>query len=89
MCLAIPGKIESVSEHEDPLFKRARVNFGGIIKDISLAYVPQARVGEYVIVHVGFAISQIDEKEAEEIFSYLDAIGQAAEQEGPSDPSAA
>ncbi len=79
MCLAIPGKIESINDNDDPLFKRARVNFGGIIKDISLAYVPQARVGEYVIVHVGFAISKVHEEEARKVFEHLREMGELEE----------
>jgi hydrogenase expression/formation protein HypC len=53
-----------------------KVEFGGIAKEVCLAYTPEAVVGDYVIVHVGFAISRVDEREAEEIFSYLDQIGQ-------------
>jgi hydrogenase expression/formation protein HypC len=52
----------------------AKVEFGGIVKEVCLAYTPEAAVGDYVIVHVGFAISRIDEQEAQEIFSYLNAI---------------
>ncbi len=59
----------------------AKVEFGGIRKEICLAYVPEAVVGDYVIVHVGFAISRVDEKEAEEIFSYLEQIGEAEKEE--------
>jgi len=71
MCLAIPGRIESIASGEDPLMRRGRVNFGGIVKEISLAYVPEARVGDYVIVHVGFALSVLDEKEANQVFELL------------------
>lgn len=70
MCLAIPGKIESVSGN-DPLTRMGRVNFGGILKEASLAYVPEAKVGDYVIVHVGFALSKVDEEEAKKVFDYL------------------
>ncbi len=63
MCLAVPGKIVSVTG-EDPLMRMARVSFGGVIKDVSLAYVPEASVGDYVIVHVGFALNKLDEQEA-------------------------
>ena len=59
MCLAVPGKILSVSGDE-PLRRMGRVSFGGIVKDVSLAYVPDAGVDDYVIVHAGFAISQLD-----------------------------
>ena len=70
MCLAIPGKIESISG-DDPLTRMGRVNFGGILKEASLAYVPEAKVGDYVIVHVGFALSRLDEAEAQKVFDYL------------------
>jgi len=64
MCLAVPGKIVSVTGVDDPLMRMARVDFGGIIKEVSLAYVPEAGVGDYVIVHVGFALNKLDEQEA-------------------------
>ena len=70
MCLAIPGKIVSISG-EDPLERCGKIDFGGILKDASLAYVPEAAVGDYVIVHVGFAISRLDEEEALKVFEYL------------------
>jgi hydrogenase expression/formation protein HypC len=67
MCLAIPGKIISISGR-DPLERTGRIDFGGIIKEASLAYVPESVVGDYVIVHVGFALSRVDEEEAGKIF---------------------
>ena len=70
MCLAIPGKIESLSG-DDPITRMGRVNFGGVIKEASLAYVPEAQVGDYVIVHAGFALSRVDEDEAQKVFGYL------------------
>jgi len=70
MCLAIPGKIVSVSG-EDPLERTGKIDFSGILKEASLAYVPEAKVGDYVIVHVGFALSRVDEDEAEKVFEYL------------------
>jgi hydrogenase expression/formation protein HypC len=70
MCLAIPGKILSVAG-DDPLLRTGRVSFGGIVKEVSLAYTPEAGVGDYVIVHVGFAISTLDETEAHRVFDYL------------------
>ena len=79
MCLGIPGKLlEIVEQNALPMGK---VEFGGIVKDVCLAYVPEAEVGDYVLVHVGFAISKIDEQEAQEIFSYIDQIGELAELE--------
>ena len=75
MCLAVPGRITSVTD-DPPLMRRARVEFGGILKDISLAFVPEAAVGDYVLVHVGFAISKINEEEASRVFEYLREIGE-------------
>lgn len=70
MCLAIPGKVETLSG-DDPVTRMGRVNFGGVIKEASLAYVPEAQVGDYVIVHAGFALSKVDEDEAHKVFEYL------------------
>jgi len=74
MCLAIPGQVLSIAG-DDPLMRTGRVDFGGVIKEINFAYVPEVRVGEYVLVHVGFAISVLDEAEAERVFGYLREIG--------------
>jgi hydrogenase expression/formation protein HypC len=60
-----------------------RVSFGGVVKEVNLAYVPQARVGDYVIVHVGFAISTLDEQEARRVFDYLQQIDELAELSEP------
>jgi hydrogenase expression/formation protein HypC len=81
MCLAIPGRIISVNDTADPLKKSGRVDFSGIVKEVSLAYVPDAVVGDYVIVHVGFALQKVDEQEALEVFEYLRQIGELAELE--------
>ena len=70
MCLAIPGKVTSISG-EDPLLRSGKVDFGGVLKEVSLAYVPEVNVGDYVIVHVGFALSRVDEAEANQVFEYL------------------
>jgi hydrogenase expression/formation protein HypC len=70
MCLAVPGKIVSVSG-EDPLERTGKIDFGGIFKEASLAYVPEAKPGDYVIVHVGFAISRLDEEEALKVLEYF------------------
>jgi len=74
MCLAVPGKVLSV-EGDDPLLRTGRVSFNGVIKQVSLTCAPEARVGDYVLVHVGLAISVIDAREAEETFRYLQAMG--------------
>ncbi len=63
MCLAIPGQIQRIEEGE---LRNGRVSFGGMVKDVCLAFVPEAQVGDYVIVHVGFAISKVDETAARE-----------------------
>ena len=73
MCLAVPGKIVSISG-EKPLLKKGKINFGGIIKEVSLAYVPQASVGDYVIVHVGFALTILDEEAAEKSLEEFDDL---------------
>jgi hydrogenase expression/formation protein HypC len=70
MCLAIPGKITSISG-DDPLMRTGKVDFGGVLREVSLAYVPEVKVGDYVIVHVGFALSRVDEAEANQVFEYL------------------
>lgn len=70
MCLAVPGKIISI-EGDDPLLRLGKVSFGGIVKEVNLAYVPEAKIDDYVLVHVGFAINTIDEEEAQKIFQYL------------------
>jgi hydrogenase expression/formation protein HypC len=80
MCLAIPGKIISI-EGTDPVFRCGKVSFGGVLKNINLAYVPEAKIGDYVLVHVGFAISTIDEAEAQQTFEYLQKMGELAELE--------
>ena len=83
MCLAIPGKIEKILNSDaDPLSVTGKVNFGGILKEVSLAYVPEARLGDYVIVHVGFAIAIVQEEEAKKVFSYLEKMGELEELHG-------
>ena len=64
---------------DDPLTRMGRVDFGGVIKEASLAYVPEANVGDYVIVHVGFALSKVDEDEAQKVFEYLKEMDELAE----------
>jgi hydrogenase expression/formation protein HypC len=73
MCLAVPGRIVSISG-DDPLIRVGRVDFGGVAKEINLAFVPEARLGEYVLVHVGFALTVIDEAEAERVLVCLREI---------------
>jgi hydrogenase expression/formation protein HypC len=77
MCLGIPGKLLEI--HPDETMPMGKVEFGGITKDVCLAYLPEVQVGDYVLVHVGFAISKVDEREAHEIFSYIEQIGELSE----------
>ncbi|MFH0880548.1 MAG: HypC/HybG/HupF family hydrogenase formation chaperone [Lentisphaerota bacterium] len=78
MCLAVPGKILSILGN-DPLSRMAEVSFSGVRKMISLAFVPEAEIGNYVIVHVGFAISILDEAEAAEALHYFQQLDKAAD----------
>ena len=78
MCLAIPGKVLSISG-DDPLTRMGKIDFSGVIKQASLAYVPEVNVGDYVIVHVGFAISRLDEDEAQKVFAYLKQMEELGE----------
>ena len=80
MCLAVPGKLISVAG-DDPLWRTGRVSFGGIVKEVNLACTPEAVVGDYVLVHVGFALSTVDEAEAQQIFGYLKQMDDLAELE--------
>jgi hydrogenase expression/formation protein HypC len=73
MCLAIPGQVLEVKETDDPLFRTGRVSFSGIIKEVQLACTPDARPGDYVLVHVGFAIAQMDEAEARRTLEMIGA----------------
>jgi hydrogenase expression/formation protein HypC len=73
MCLAVPGRILGVSG-DDPVIRVGRVDFGGVIKEINLAYTPEAQPGDYVLVHVGFALTIIDEAEAQRTLAYLQEI---------------
>ena len=81
MCLAIPGKI--VELHEKNGVKMSKVDFGGITREACLEYIPEAQVGDYVMVHVGFAISKVDEEEAARTYKYLEEMDQLAEIKSP------
>ena len=86
MCLGIPGKVlEIIEPEQDGAMRMGKIEFGGISKDICLAYLPEVVVGDYVLVHVGFAISRIDEEEAAEIFSYIQQIGELSDMSDPFD----
>jgi hydrogenase expression/formation protein HypC len=75
MCLAVPGKVLEIVG-DDPLLRAAKVSFAGVIKLVSLTCTPEARVGDFVLVHVGVAISVVDAREAEATFAYLKAMGE-------------
>jgi hydrogenase expression/formation protein HypC len=79
MCLAIPGKIKSIELQYGGLVRMAKVQFGGIIKEASLEMVPKAQIDDYVLVHVGVAISIVNEEEAQKTFAYLSEIGELDE----------
>jgi hydrogenase expression/formation protein HypC len=81
MCLAIPGKV--VETYEQGGMHMARVQFGGVVREACLEYVPETRVGEYVLVHVGFAISRVDEEEAQRTYEALAELDQLTELEAP------
>lgn len=83
MCLGVPGKLVKVTPNALGV-SMGTVNFGGITKEVCLAYVPEAQEGDYVVVHVGFALSKIDEAEATKVFQYLKEMGELAELELPS-----
>jgi hydrogenase expression/formation protein HypC len=80
MCLAVPGKVLSI-QGDDPLQRTGKVNFGGIVKDVSLACVPEAAVGDYVVVHVGMALSIVSEEDAGQVFEYLREMDELEELE--------
>lgn len=79
MCLAVPGRVLSVEDRDGA--RVARVSFGGVTRTVHLDFVPEANVGDYVVVHVGFAISRVDAEEAERTFRLLEAMG-LLEEEG-------
>lgn len=72
MCLSVPARLVEISDSQDALTRVGKASLGGALKEISLAYVPEVKVGDYVLVHIGFAISVIDEQEARFVFDYLD-----------------
>ncbi len=87
MCLGIPGQlIEVQTDEAQPWFSEGRADFGGVVKKVSLAYIPEARVGEFVIVHAGFAISRIDEAEARRVFDWLREMNELGELDDAAEP---
>jgi hydrogenase expression/formation protein HypC len=88
MCLGIPGKVVEIDDEGE--LRMAQVDFGGVRKEACLAYVPEVQLGDYVIIHVGFAISRLDEEEAQktlELLRMIDAEGMAAELGATADDS--
>ena len=78
MCLAVPGRVLSMTGG-DELSRTGKVSFGGVVKEVNLAYVPEVKVGDYVVVHVGFALSVVDEAEANQVFDYLRQMEELSE----------
>lgn len=79
MCLAVPGKIVSIDE-SNPDLKMAKVNFGGVSKDVCIQWLDDVNIGDYVLVHVGFALNKVDEKDAEETLRILREMGDIEEE---------
>jgi hydrogenase expression/formation protein HypC len=82
MCLAVPGEVLDLTD-ECALTRRGRVRFGGVVREVNLAYVPEVRVGDFVLVHVGVAIAVVDAAQAARTFEYLAELGELEEGEGP------
>ncbi|MGB5376919.1 HypC/HybG/HupF family hydrogenase formation chaperone [Muriicola sp.] len=83
MCLAIPGKLIAITSQLDETFRVGKVSFDGVLKEVSLTLVPEARVEDYVMVHVGAAISVVDEDEAKKTFDILKQLGELNELDTP------
>ena len=83
MCLAVPGRIETI-QGDEPLERRGRVDFGGVRREIQLAFVPEARPGDWVLAHAGLAIATIDEAEAESVLEALGSLEAHDSSEAPS-----
>ena len=86
MCLGVPGKVIEIVPNALGI-PTGKVDFAGVVKEVCFAYTPEVQVGEYVVVHVGFAISQIDEEEARQVFAYLEELGELAELEAGEGPA--
>ena len=80
MCLGVPGEILEITPDESGM-TMGKVRFGGVAREVCLAYVPEAKVGEWVLVHVGFALNTLDEEEAKETLRLLEELGEAAAEE--------
>jgi hydrogenase expression/formation protein HypC len=86
MCLAVPGRVEEISEHVG--IRMGKVNFGGVVKEVCLAYLSDIAVGDYTIVHVGFAIAKIDEESAQKTLATFREMGLLEEEFGPPEEAA-
>jgi len=85
MCLGVPGKITEIYEQDG--LQMARVDFGGVVRDTCMAYIPEAKVGDYCIVHVGFALNLVSEQEAKETMDLLQQIADIESELGPGAPA--
>lgn len=83
MCLAIPGKLIAITAQLDDTFRLGKVSFDGVIKEVSLTLVPEAKINDYIMVHVGAAISVVDEVEAKKTFDILKQLGELNELDPP------
>ena len=84
MCLSVPGKLIEITSQNDDTFRTGKVSFDGVIKEVSLVLVPEAKIDDYVMVHVGAAISVVDEEEANKTFDILRQMGELDDLEDPS-----
>lgn len=83
MCLSIPGKLIEITSQLDETFRVGKVSFDGVLKEVSLTLVPEAKLNDYVMVHVGAAISIVDQEEAQKTFDILKQLGELDELENP------
>jgi hydrogenase expression/formation protein HypC len=81
MCLAIPGLVQSVNKGTDPMKRTAKVSFSGLVREVNLAFVPDVKVGEYVLVHVGMALNKVDAVEAKKILDDLKVVDELVKEE--------
>jgi len=83
MCLAVPGRVVSIFDEDPPETRRGKVDFAGVQREVCLAFTPEAKVGDYVLVHVGFSLSVIDEEEAQKIFEALSEMAELEQNQEP------
>lgn len=88
MCLAIPGRVIEIRNDSQGV-RMGKTNFGGVVKDVCLEYTPDVNVGDYVLVHVGFALNKVDEEEAARTYELLAEMGQLSELDAPQETEAA